>query len=42
MPQHERIEGRRLNALIRDILEASMEVLKRFFVRVFIDQQPIL
>ena len=33
---------RRLNALICDILEASIEVLKRFFVRVFIDHQPIL
>ncbi|NOS67721.1 MAG: hypothetical protein HOO67_05155 [Candidatus Peribacteraceae bacterium] len=33
---------RRLNALIHDILEASLEVLKRFFVRVFIDNQPIL
>lgn len=33
---------RRLNSLVYDILEASMEVLKRFFVRVFIDNQPIL
>lgn len=33
---------RRLNALIHDILQASIDVLKRFFVRVFIDQQPIL
>ena len=33
---------RRLNSLIREILEASIEVLQRFFVRVFIDQQPIL
>jgi hypothetical protein len=33
---------RRMNALIHDILEASLEVLKRFFVRVFIDNQPIL
>ena len=33
---------RRLNALIHEILEASIEVLKRLFIRVFIDQQPIL
>lgn len=33
---------RRLHALIYDILEASIEVLKRLFIRVFIDQQPIL
>lgn len=33
---------RRLNSLVYDILEASVEVLKRFFVRVFIDNQPIL
>ena len=33
---------RRLNAMIYDILEASVEVLKRFFIRVFIDQQPII
>ena len=33
---------RRLNSLVYDILEASLEVLKRFFVRVFIDNQPIL
>lgn len=33
---------RRLHALIYDILESSIEVLKRLFIRVFIDQQPIL
>ena len=33
---------RRLNSLIQEILEASIEVLKRLFIRVFIDQQPIL
>lgn len=33
---------RRLNALIHDIFEASLDVLKRLFIRVFIDQQPIL
>ena len=33
---------RRLNALVREILHASIEVLKRLFVRVFIDNQPIL
>ncbi len=33
---------RRLNALLYQMVEASMEMLKRFFIRVFIDQQPIL
>ncbi len=33
---------RRLNSLIREILESSIEVVKRFFIRVFIDRQPIL
>ena len=33
---------RRLNSVIREILDASLEVLQRFFIRVFIDQQPIL
>lgn len=33
---------RRLNALLYQMLEASVEMLKRFFIRVFIDQQPIL
>lgn len=32
---------RRLHALIHDILDASIEVLKKLFIRVFIDQQPI-
>jgi hypothetical protein len=33
---------RHLNALIHDLLEASLEVLKRLFIRVFIDQQSIV
>lgn len=33
---------RRLNALLGDILEASYEVLKRLFIKVFIDRQPVL
>ncbi len=33
---------RRLNALLAEMLEASYDVLKRLFVRVFIDRQPIL
>ena len=33
---------RRLHAMIAEILEASIEVLKRLFIRVFIDNQPIL
>ncbi len=33
---------RRLQALIAEILQASIDVLKRLFIRVFIDQQPIL
>lgn len=33
---------RHMNAMIYDILEASMEVLKRLFIRVFIDNQTIL
>lgn len=33
---------RRLNALLHEIYEASIEVLKRLFIRVFIDRQPIL
>lgn len=32
---------RRLNALLADLLEASVEVLKRLFIRVFIDEQPV-
>ena len=31
-----------LNALLAAILEASYDVLKRLFIRVFIDRQPIL
>lgn len=33
---------RRLNGLLHDLFEASYEVLKRLFVKVFIDKQPIL
>jgi uncharacterized protein (DUF2344 family) len=33
---------RRLNAMIAELAEASYEVLKRLFVRVFIDKQTIL
>ena len=33
---------RRLNALLHDILTASVEILKRLFIRVFIDRQPIV
>lgn len=33
---------RRLNSLISEILSASLDVLRRLFIRVFIDQQPIL
>ncbi len=33
---------RHLNALLTTILEASIDIVKRFFVRVFIDKQPIL
>lgn len=33
---------RLLNALLAKILEASYDVLKRLFIRVFIDRQPIL
>ncbi len=33
---------RRLNALLYQMVEASVEMLKRLFIRVFIDQQPIL
>lgn len=32
---------RHLNALLADLLEASYDVLKRLFVKVFIDKQPI-
>ncbi|MBI3331816.1 hypothetical protein HYZ99_02540 [Candidatus Peregrinibacteria bacterium] len=33
---------RRLNALIAELFEASVEVLKRLFIRVFIDKQPVI
>ncbi|MEI8230494.1 MAG: hypothetical protein WCG83_05180 [Candidatus Peregrinibacteria bacterium] len=33
---------RRLNSLLGEILEASFDVLRRIFIRVFIDEQPIL
>ncbi len=33
---------RRLNALVYDVLQASVEVLKRLFIRVFVDNQQIL
>ncbi len=33
---------RRLNSLLAGLLEASFDVLKRIFIRVFIDKQPIL
>lgn len=33
---------RRLNGLLSEILEASVEVLKRLYIRVFIDRQQIL
>ena len=32
---------RHLNALLGDLLEASYDVLKRLFVKVFVDRQPI-
>lgn len=33
---------RNLNALLSELLEASYEVVRRFFIRVFIDKQQIL
>jgi len=33
---------RRLNTLLANMFEASYDVVKRLFVRVFIDKQPIL
>ena len=33
---------RRLNALLAELLEASVELIKRIFVRVFIDRQAII
>lgn len=31
----------RLNALMKELLETSLEVLKRLYVRIFVDRQPI-
>ncbi len=33
---------RRLSSLIKDILEASTEMIKRFYISVFIDHQPLV
>ena len=33
---------RRLNALLAELIDASLDVLKRLFIRVFIDRQPII
>ncbi len=33
---------RRLNALLNQIVEASLDLLRRLYIRVFIDSQPIL
>lgn len=33
---------RRLNSLLVELFEASLDVLRRLFIRVFIDEQPIL
>lgn len=33
---------RRLNGLLAELFDASYEVLRRLFIRVFIDEQPIL
>ncbi|OGJ56122.1 hypothetical protein A2706_02260 [Candidatus Peribacteria bacterium RIFCSPHIGHO2_01_FULL_51_35] len=33
---------RRLNALLHELWDASVEVVKRLFIRVFVDKQPIL
>ncbi len=33
---------RRLNSLLAEITEAAYEVLRRLFIRVFIDQQPVV
>lgn len=32
----------RLNTLLAELIDATLEVLKRLFVRVFIDRQPVL
>ncbi len=33
---------RRLNTLLSSLVEASMDVLRKFYIRVFVDRQPIL
>ncbi|MDD5751062.1 MAG: hypothetical protein PHS73_00905 [Candidatus Peribacteraceae bacterium] len=33
---------RRLNGLLHELAEASYEVLRRLFIRVFVDEQPVL
>ncbi len=33
---------RRLNGLLHELLEASLDVLRRLFIRVFVDEQPVL
>lgn len=33
---------RRLNSLLSELMEASVEVLKRLFIRIFIDKQKVL
>lgn len=33
---------RRLNALLHELVEASVEIIRRLFIRVFIDKQPII
>lgn len=33
---------RRLNGLLRDLFEASVDIMKRLYIRVFIDKQPII
>jgi len=33
---------RRLNSLLQDLFEASVEVLKRLYIRIFIDKQSVL
>ncbi|MEK7591485.1 MAG: hypothetical protein AAB489_04755 [Patescibacteria group bacterium] len=33
---------RRLNALLHELIEASVEIIRRLFIRVFVDKQPII
>ena len=33
---------RRLNSLLHELFEASLDIMKRLYVRVFIDKQPII